>query len=156
MADCMIRPIHSLNTTTMKPRLLIFLVIIQFVHTGCKQSSDPINLQNEEEARHALAHTWETEYMETGSIRNKVPENMVAHFILNKNGTYISGVKNGVIKEEGRWSYDAKTKMLNISSVNGNSSSRILKLTGKELISSSYMTMDGEIIDSTIVTYKKL
>ena len=119
----------------MKLKLLKFLVIISFVPTACKHSSDHINLQDEKEVSNALATTWEAEFMETGSSRNKVPDNLVTQITLKKNGTYMVGVKNGVIKHEGRWSYDGKTNMMNFSTGNGNNSTRILALTGKTLAS---------------------
>ena len=127
-----------------------------FAFTACNHSSTNIDLQNEKEVRSALATRWEVEYMETRGNRIKVPESMVTHLALNDNGTFTTGVKNGVIKQEGKWIYDAQTQMLIMSRGTDKSATRILKLTSRELISSEYLTLNDEIMDSTILTYKRV
>jgi hypothetical protein len=144
------------KTTRMILRRFSSMLIILFVYAACNNRSANIDLQNEKEVHKVLATTWEAEYMETMGSRNKMPDNMITHVVLNKNGTYTVGVKNGVIKRKGIWSYDSKTHDLNMGIEKENVPSRILKLTDNELVRSEYMTLNGEIMDSTVVTYKKL
>ena len=140
----------------MRLRRFYPLLIILFVYSACSAPSANIDLQNEKDVRNALATTWETAYMENRVGRSKVPESMVMHVVFNENGTYTTGVKSGVIKQSGEWSYNPKTQMLNIGRENVNSSSRIIKLTRNELISSEYTTSNDVIMDSTVITYKRL
>jgi hypothetical protein len=132
------------------------LFIILFVSTACVHSSASIDLQDEKEVRTAVAATWEAEYLETRGDRNKMPEDMITQVTFIENGTYTVGIKNDEIKQAGKWGYDPKTHMLNFSKENENGSSRILKLTEKELIISAYRPSNMVVFDSTVVTYKKL
>jgi hypothetical protein len=134
----------------------IVLSVIWFLQISCTWSSAGTDLSNEKEVRNALASKWESTFMETRGTRNKIPENMVTHFIINGDGTYTSGVKDGVLKQSGKWSYDPKMQMLAISVENESGPMRIIKLTNEELISAEYMSSNDVIIDSTFVTYKKL
>jgi len=123
--------------------------------TACNHSTQTIDLQKEKEVRTALTSTWESEYMEIRSTRTKVPENQISQIMLNENGTYSSGVKDGEIKQKGSWNYDVTTNMLGMDN-EPKKQSRILKLTNKELILSQYFYLNDEIMDSTISTFKKI
>jgi hypothetical protein len=137
-------------------RRFSFLLSTLFVYAACTNSSGTIDLQNEKEVRNALTDKWEAEYMETRGSRIKIPESQVTQIDLQESGTYTVGVKEGIIKQNGEWGYNSKSHMLNMGKGSENWSLRILKLTGKELILSGYMTSNGVIMDSIVQTYKRL
>ena len=93
--------------------------------------------------------------METASARVKVPEEQATTIFFDKNGTFSIGVKNGVIATKGEWDFDANTHMLYMGKGKEKNPARILKLTGNELILVEYTSIDDEILDSTVMTYKK-
>ena len=93
--------------------------------------------------------------METAGSREKVPEETAIAISFDNNGTYSSAVKKGIIKQKGKWTYDPHLHTLNIYGGEGKAASRILKLNPDELVLSEYTTINGEIKDSIVVTYKK-
>jgi hypothetical protein len=137
-------------------KVISFLFLVLFLCSSCKNSSANIELQNENEVRMALSSRWETTYMETTGSRTKVPEEQVSDIVFNKNGTYSSGVKNGVITNKGEWNYEPKTQMLYIDTGKEKGPERILKLTRTELIMAEFLLLNEKIVDSVVVTYKKI
>ena len=137
-------------------RLFFFAIFISFTTISCNQSSGTIDLGNEAAVRKALAHKWESEYMETIGSRSKIPESQVAHIQYHTDGSYIVGIKNGVIRSKGKWSYEPKEQFIRKHTENGEYSSRILKLTSSELVLAEYTLMNDEVVDSLVTSFRKL
>ena len=93
--------------------------------------------------------------MEMRGARVKVPEEQATSLLFNENGTISTGVKNGVLVDKGEWDYDPKTHILTMGPEKEKGLSKILKLSGHELILLSYMSMNDEIVDSTVMTFNK-
>ena len=132
----------------------ILLLAVLF-YASCKNSNANIELQNDKKVRKALANKWEAKYMETTRARVKVPEEQAPTIAFDENGTFSYGVKNGAIVNKGKWDFDANTHMLHMSIGKDKGPSRVLKLSGKELILVEYMSINDEILDSTVMTYEK-
>ena len=137
-------------------RRSFYLLTILLVCEACSNSSATIDLQNAKGVTKGLSNKWETEYMESAGSRIKVPESQISHILFYKNGTYTTGVKDGLIKQTGEWSYDSNSQMLNMGKGTRKSSSRILKLTGKQFAISQYTIFNDVIMDSIVMTYRKL
>jgi hypothetical protein len=137
-------------------RIFIFATLISFATISCNESTGPIDLGNEAKVREALAHKWESEYREMIGSRSKIPESQVAHIQYNSDGTYSAGIKNGVLKSKGKWSYEPKEQLIKRHTENGEYSSRILKLTSSELVLAEYTLMNDEVVDSLLTSFRKL
>jgi transcription antitermination factor NusG len=130
-----------------------FLLVVLF--TSCQNGAAAIDLNNEQQVREALAQTWEATHMETRGSRIKVPEENIDHVTFHNNGRYTTKLKDGVIEQTGNLSYDSKTKLLNLTQVENSGVERLHKLTANEMIVAGYLVLNDEIVDSTIMTYKK-
>ena len=130
-----------------------FLVVCIF---SCKGLSSSIDMDNEKQVRSALIGKWESTYMETFAGRMEVPKEIVSVITYEANGTYDARRKGGVIATTGNWSYDPKAHRLNDSSEGMPHYERVVSLTEKELVLTSYTFSNDKIVDSTIETYKKL
>lgn len=135
-------------------RLLPIFFGLLFLHSSCNNSAE-INLENKTEVYNALCNEWESAYFETVDSRIQVPAEQISRTVYIKDGSFTSGLKNGVIVRKGEWAYDPETKMLQISQGGQTGSIRVVKLTGKELITAEYTLFDDVIRDSLIVTYQK-
>src|SRR5687768_8406547 len=137
-------------------RVLSFLFLVSFIYTSCKASSANVKLDNMTEVRKALSKEWEVVYMENIGSRVKVPEEQVTNILFNKNGTYTSRVKNGVITQNGEWNYDSRSQILYMGMGKEKGPARVVKLTTNELILVQYLLLNDKIADSIVMTYKKL
>jgi hypothetical protein len=127
--------------------------LFALVFNSCSSNAE-VNLSNKKEVEKALLHEWKSTYMEQNGYRAPVKEEMRSVTKYNADGTYTTKVEKGFVEKKYKWSYDPSTKWMTVIANDGHpAKSRILKITGKELITADYIYMNGERTDSVIVTY---
>ena len=137
-------------------RITPFLLLATFILSSCRNSPANPDLQNENEVRKALANKWQSAYIETMGNRGKVPDTQVQVITIREDGTFSAGAKNGMIMQNGKWTYDPKKQMIYMGVGDEKGPSKINKLTDKELIITGYILSNGQIMDSIVMTYNKL
>jgi hypothetical protein len=132
---------------------LLTAAIAAFVFTSCSSNSE-VDLSNKKEVEKALLHEWKFTYTEQNGYRAPVKDEMKSVTKYNPDGTYTTKVENGIVEKKYKWSYDPSTRWMRVISNEGQTGkSRILKLTGEELITADYMYSNDQLTDSIITTY---
>lgn len=130
-----------------------FLILVLSIN-ACSSSAD-IDLNNERHVKKALVGEWTNTYMEVRGSRIEIPDAQKTTTVFNSDGTSSSKAKGGVIETKSEWSYDPGRKRLLMGAGENKSEERIYKLTKNELILVTYLSVNDQIMDSTVLTYKR-